>query len=51
MHCFEVVAYRHPDDDIAVQADEIYRKIVHSLHLSPELPGAMYLRLSEDRVS
>lgn len=51
MHSFEVVAYRHPDDRIAGQAWEIYLKLVHGLHLTPETREQMIERLSEDRIA
>lgn len=50
MHCFEVVAYRHPDLEIQNAASEIYYKLVRSLHLIPEGPWEMENRLSEDRI-
>lgn len=51
MHCFEVVAYRHPDERIAGQAWEIYEKLARGLHLAPETREQMIERLSEDRIA
>lgn len=50
MHCFEVVAYRHPSDQIKLLADEIYNKLATGLHLNPESLYGMATRLSEDRI-
>lgn len=51
MHCFEVVAYRHPKAMIRIQAYAIYERLVESLHLTPENKLDMIDRLSEDRVA
>lgn len=51
MHCFEVVSYRHPRQEIAAEADRIYTKIVGSLHLGVELFDEFVERLSEDRIA
>ncbi len=51
MHCFEVVAYRHPDKEIAGTAYEIYARMVACLHLNPESRPQMIERLSEDRIA
>lgn len=51
MHCYEVVAYRHPDAEIAAQAFAIYYAIVRSLHLVCEERDEMIERLSEDRIA
>lgn len=50
MHCFEVVAYRHPSYDIREEAEHIYLKLVRNLHLNPETKEEMIERLSEDRI-
>lgn len=63
MHGFEVVGYLHPSarDDffpegrardtlIAAEAQEIYLRMVESLHLSPESRDEMLARLTEDRI-
>jgi hypothetical protein len=50
MHGFEIVAYRHPDPKIKAQAMDIYRELVHGLHLNVETFEQMVTRLSEDRV-
>lgn len=51
MHCFEVVAYRHPDREVAEQAWVIYEKLARGLHLTPETRDQMVERLSEDRIA
>jgi len=51
MHCFEVVAYRHPDAHIAAIALGIYERFVFSFHLRTETREHMIERLSEDRIS
>lgn len=51
MHCFEVVAYRHPDFKVGIQANGIYKKLVKNLHLNPETYDQMIARLSEDRIA
>lgn len=50
MHCFEVIAYRHPDPNIVHEAGLIYHRMVKSLHLNPETSEQMTDRLSEDRM-
>lgn len=50
MHCFEVVAYRHPNIYLADECSEIYTRLVHALHLNVESKPAMIQRLSEDRI-
>ena len=51
MHCFEVVAWRHPNAGVRLDAYIIYEKIVESLHLVPENRNDMIDRLSEDRIA
>lgn len=51
MHCFEVVGYRHPDEDTATHAQEIYLRMVKNMHLNPESRDGMIERLSEDRIA
>lgn len=52
MHCYEVVAYRHPDRVlIAPAAYDVYLKLVRNMHLEPESFGQMRNRLSEDRIA
>jgi hypothetical protein len=51
MHCFEVVAYRCPDENTATFAQEIYLRLVRNLHLNPESRDEMIERLSEDRIA
>jgi hypothetical protein len=49
MHALEIIAYRHPVELVAAQAQEMYFKMVHNLHLQPETKEQMITRLSEDR--
>lgn len=51
MHAAEVIGYRHPDGMIAQRWFNIYREMVHGLHLNPEGKQQMIERLSEDRVA
>lgn len=50
MHALEVIAYRHPDDMVAIRAIDLYESMAHSLHLNTEKPDQMFSRLSEDRI-
>jgi len=49
MHALEIVAYRHPVEHVAIQAQKMYYTMVHTLHLQPECKDDMIQRLSEDR--
>lgn len=51
MHALEVIAYRHPTDAVRDRAYDLYRTMVHNLHLRVEDKGAMIERLSEDRIA
>lgn len=51
MHCFEVVGYRHPTDNLAYEAFKIYERLVKNLHLNVETKEQMIERLSEDRIA
>lgn len=51
MHCFEVVGYCHPDENIAATAYGIYGRLVSNLHLYPETKAVMMRRLCEDRIA
>jgi hypothetical protein len=51
MHCFEVVAYRHPEARIALAAKDVYERLVRNLHLNVESRSEMIERLSEDRIA
>lgn len=51
MHCYEVVGYHHPSDEIRDEARGIYERLVDSLHLNPESPAQMFERLTEDRIA
>ncbi len=51
MHALEVVAYRHPAGEVRSRAYDLYRAMVHNLHLRVEDKGTMIERLSEDRIA
>lgn len=51
MHCFEVVGYLHPEDNIKATAKYIYARLVHNMHLNVESYGQMLERLNEDRIA
>lgn len=51
MHGLEVIAYHHPDDRVAAQAWNLYRAMVHNMHLNCELKDQQWTRLTEDRVA
>lgn len=51
MHATEVIAYRHPDLQVAGEAARIYLSICRSLHVIPESEPMMTTRLSEDRIA
>ena len=51
MHTLEVIAYRHPVERIAMDANIKYTALAHSLHLNPESKSQMIHRLSEDRIA
>lgn len=50
MHCYEVVGYRHPDEQLREIGLGIYKRLVHNMHLVPEAAEDMIARLSEDRI-
>lgn len=51
MHCYEVVAYMHPNSFVSGEALHVYHKIVRGLHLNIETKEEMMDRLTEDRVA
>jgi hypothetical protein len=51
MHAFQIVGIHHPDIDVRVVCTGIYTEMVRSLHLNPEYPGTMLVRLTEDRIA
>lgn len=51
MHGYQVVAYCHPDLYLANLALDIYRELVHGLHLNVESEYSMNIRLTEDRIA
>lgn len=50
MHGLEVIAYCHPNHEIADDAYSLYQDMVHNLHLNIESPLEMLNRLIEDRI-
>ncbi len=50
MHCFEVVGYYHPNEELAHIAKNIYFRFVENLHLNIETKNQMEIRLLEDRI-
>lgn len=50
MHALEVIAYRHPDPWTGTQAQYLYEKMVHNLHLNYETREQMEKRLGDDRI-
>lgn len=51
MHCFEVVGYLHPDEELRDEAQSIYQRLVGNLHLREETKDRMLERLIEDRIA
>lgn len=51
IHCFEVVAYLHPKEEMRCKAFKVYEKLVHNLHLPVESKEQMLERLTEDRIA
>lgn len=51
MHSLEVIAVRHPNEDVSVVCHGLYSEMVHSLHLNRETAAEMIERLSEDRIA
>lgn len=50
MHAAEVVGYCHPDQRERNRWSHLYRMICHKLHVNPETPSEMHVRLTEDRI-
>ncbi len=50
MHASEVIGWRHPDPLISFKFLAVYRKLVSSMHLTPETLDQFEARLSEDRI-
>lgn len=50
MHGLEVIAYRHPDQDVRTTAFGLYRQMVENMHLRIETMQEFLNRLSEDRI-
>ena len=50
MHAMEIIGYRHPNQSLRYRFHDLYRAMVHSLHLNIEQCSEMISRLSEDRI-
>ena len=51
MHGYQICGYRMLDNALRLEAQAVYVKMVHSLHLKPESFAEMKYRLSEDRIA
>lgn len=51
MHALEVIGYRHPNEDTAELALQLYGDMVDNMHLRMEARQDMIRRLSEDRIA
>jgi hypothetical protein len=51
MHGLEVIAYRHPHEDIRMTAFGLYQQMVWNMHLNVETMQQFNTRLSEDRIA
>ena len=51
MHALEIIGYCHPHKNVAETAHDLYRSMVHGLHLNIEAEYQMKNRLTEDRVA
>jgi len=50
MHALEIIAYCHPNPQVSDVAYGLYLKMVRGLHLNPETPKELFIRLTEDRI-
>lgn len=51
MHSLEIIAYRHPEEDVKSLAWRMYYFMVKNMHLNVESEYEMRNRLSEDRIA
>jgi hypothetical protein len=51
MHAYEIISYLYPQEDIAIEASRVYKRLVEGLHLNPETLEQMLERLNEDRIA
>lgn len=51
MHCFEVIAFEHPDANVAIMARYIYERLVYNMHLNGETQKQYDERMNEDRIA
>lgn len=51
MHALEIIGREHPVSCTRNTALDLYKKMVHSLHLNPETRHELEIRLTEDRLA
>jgi hypothetical protein len=51
MHGLEVIAYNHPDDNVAITALQMYTAMAKNMHLNVETREEQWNRLTEDRIA
>lgn len=51
MHALEIIAYYHPNFDVASKALHLYSEMVWSLHLNRETKAEQWTRLTENRIN
>lgn len=48
MHACEIVGYKHPDDNIRMEFNSLYIRLVKKFHLNPETESQLDCRLNAD---
>lgn len=51
LHAMQIISYKCPDFEARNQAEEVYTKLVNSMHLNVETSRQMTDRLNEDRIA
>src|SRR5271157_708453 len=51
MHAVEIIAYYHPDLQVAEEFCDFYTRMVKKMHLQPETADHLDARMAEDRVA
>lgn len=51
MHSFEIIGYFCPEDEMAMECEAIYQRMVEALHLNVETKQHLLERLTEDRIA
>lgn len=51
LHVMEILAYCHPNPQVATTYIHRYYKLAHKFHLNPERPEQLEQRMDEDRVA